>query len=100
MTASTVDRDERTIAVENASYRWAYQLLSFGILVVVAYRSFVFGESAWDLFALVIASGLVPLFYQGSNQALPADWARRKLTTALVGLLAAAAVVAVLLLVR
>jgi hypothetical protein len=52
-----VDRDERTIAVENASYRWAYMFMSFGLLLLVGYRSFVHHESSWDLFALVILGG-------------------------------------------
>ena len=58
MTGTVVHRDERTTAVENASYRWAYLVLSFGLLLIVAFRSFVYGESAWDLLALVVLGGL------------------------------------------
>ena len=36
MKDQTIIRDERTITVENTSYRWGYLLLSFGLLVVVA----------------------------------------------------------------
>ena len=39
-TAPSVQRDERTVAVENASYRWAYLFLSFGLLALVAYILF------------------------------------------------------------
>ena len=49
MSANLVQRDERTTAIENASYRWAYLFLSFGLLLVVAYRSFARQESPWDL---------------------------------------------------
>jgi hypothetical protein len=35
-TIPTVHRDERTLAVENASYRWAYLFLSFALLLLVA----------------------------------------------------------------
>ena len=34
-TASPVERDERTEAVENASFRWAYLVLSYGLLAAV-----------------------------------------------------------------
>ena len=63
--APMVQRDERTIAVENASYRSAYLFLSYGILALVAYRSFVLHESGWDLLALVILGGVVTTAYQG-----------------------------------
>ena len=38
MTPTLVQRDERTIAFENAGYRWSYLFLSFGLLALVAYR--------------------------------------------------------------
>ena len=69
MTTQPIMRDERTVATENASYRWAYLVLSFGLLVSTAYRSFVRHESSWDLIALVILGGAVAIFYQGSRQA-------------------------------
>ena len=59
-----VVRDERTTAVENASYRWGYLFLSFGLLAVVMYRSFVRQEASWDLLALVVISGFVTTVYQ------------------------------------
>jgi hypothetical protein len=30
MSTASITRDERTMAVENASYRWGYLLLAFG----------------------------------------------------------------------
>ena len=48
-------RDERTVAVEEASYRVAYMFLSFALLLDVMYRGMVRGEAAWDLIGLVIA---------------------------------------------
>ena len=47
-TTSTVERDERTVAVENASYRWAYMLLTFALLLDVIFRSLYRQEGAWD----------------------------------------------------
>ena len=43
MIAQSADRDERTLAVENAGYRWSSHVLSFGLLLLVAYRSFANG---------------------------------------------------------
>jgi hypothetical protein len=80
-TTPTVDRDERTVAVENASYRWAYLFLSFGLLALVAYRSFVHRESPWDLMALVVLGGILSAAYQGFNKVLTAGWAATCLLT-------------------
>lgn len=84
-----VPRDERTTAVENASYRWAYLLLSFGLLISVAYRGFVRHESAWDLLALVLLGGVVTTLYQGRHQVLSGRWILlMALTLLLAGVLA------------
>ena len=80
-TAHMVDRDERTTAVENASYRWAYLFLSFGLLALVAYRSFVHRESPWDLMALVVLGGILSAGYQGLHKVLTARWAATCLLT-------------------
>ena len=96
MSAPSIDRDERTIAVENASYRLGYLFTSFGLLALVAYRSFARGESNWDLLALVIVGGLVPNLYQAFNRILTPRWAR----TQVVALIGAAILAAVLVLLR
>ena len=75
MNANAAVRDERTIATENASYRWAHLLLSYGLLGSILYRSFVIHESTWDLMALVIASGAVASLYQGQQRVLSRRWA-------------------------
>ena len=43
MPPTEIDRDERTVAVENAGYRLAYLVLTFGMLAAVAYRAFAWG---------------------------------------------------------
>jgi hypothetical protein len=93
MSAGTVERDERTLAVENASYRLAYLFLAFALLADAAFRSFARRESAWDLLALVVAAGALATVYQAAHRVLSAGWVR---TTALTALLAAgvAAVIA------
>ncbi len=77
----SVQRDERTVAVENAGYRWAYLFLSFGLLVVVALRSFVNHESSWDLLLLVVLGGGVGTAYQGWHRVLSKNWAVASLLT-------------------
>lgn len=89
-TAPTVDRDERTVAVENASYRWAYLFLSFGLLALVAYRGLVHNENTWDLMALVVLGGVLSAAYQRFHNVLTAQWAATcLLTIVLAGALAA-----------
>ena len=80
-TTSIVHRDDRTVAVENASYCWAYLVLSFGLLVLVAYRGFVCNESAWDMLGLVILGGVFNTAYQGFHGVLPRQWAIASLLT-------------------
>ena len=75
MNNQSVTRDERTLSVENSSYRWAYLLLSFGLLGIVAYRGLLWRESNWDLLGLVILGGLVTTFYQGAHRILSRRWA-------------------------
>jgi hypothetical protein len=76
-TPSTVERDERTVSVENASYRWAYAFLSYTLLLDVIYRSLFRHEGAWDLMALVIAGGVVCTIYQTHQKVLSRGWAMK-----------------------
>jgi hypothetical protein len=92
MTGPTVERDERTIAVEGSGYRWSYLVLSFGLLLIIMVRSFVNHQSSWDLFGLVILGGVVNAGYQGAHQVLTRRWGVRVAVTML-----ASAVVAALL---
>ena len=90
MKDQTIIRDERTITVENSSYRWGYLLLSYGLLVVVAYRSFIWRQSSWDLLALVVLGGVVTTLYQWTHRVLSRHWVIVTIVAALL-----AAVVAV-----
>jgi hypothetical protein len=93
---ASLDRDERTVVVENASFRWAYQFVSFGLLVLVGYRSFARGEAAWDLMALVVLGGVVASAYQWSQRVLTVRWA----VHALAGMFVAAVIAALIVLLR
>ena len=96
MTAASVERDERTTTVENAGYRWSYLVLSFGLLVIVAFRSFARGEASWDLIALVIVSGAVNTIYQAMHHVLHRRWA----VVSLAGMVVAALLAALLVVLR
>jgi formate/nitrite transporter FocA (FNT family) len=84
MTSTLVDRDERTVAIENASFRWAYLFLSFGLLTIVAYRSFALAQSSWDLLALVVLSGVVTAAFRYRRRAMTRV-ASRSAVVAIVG---------------
>lgn len=90
-TPQAVERDERTVAVENASYRWAYMLLTYALLVDVMYRSLARHEAAWDLMALVIVGGAVCTVYQARQKILGHGWVMKAVLGAVI-----AAVIAVI----
>ena len=96
MIVSGVQRDERTLHVENASYRWAFHVFAYGLLLIVAYRSFVANETAWDLLALVIVGGMVTSAYQWTHDILTT----RAAATALGGIVLAALLALILVWLR
>jgi len=57
-------RDEREASVDRAGDRLAYLALSYGLLLLVAYRSFAEARASWDLLALVLLGGLVGTAYR------------------------------------
>ena len=63
-------RDEREAAVEQGGDRLAYLVVSYGLLLVVAYRSLVERQASWDLLALVVLGGIVSVGYRMSRRAL------------------------------
>ncbi|MCZ2111865.1 MAG: hypothetical protein LC118_20295 [Dehalococcoidia bacterium] len=73
-TPVAVFRDERTSAVENASFRWAFLAMSFALLGSIAFRALVFRQSNWDLMAIVILGGGISYAYQGLHRAITKRW--------------------------
>lgn len=86
-------RDEREIVVDNAADRMAYLVLSYGLLALVAYRSFMRGEASWDLLGLVLLAGLVGTAYRAWQHALSGRWIVVVGMTAGIACLLAAAIV-------
>ena len=80
-------RDERETGVDHAADRLSYLVLSFGLLVVVAYRGFVDRQTSWDLLGLVILSGVVGAAYRWRGRVISGRWmlvAMASVTLALV----------------
>ena len=88
-TQKSLERDERTLAVENASYRWGYLLLSYALLIDAVYRGKVRHEAAWDLLALVVVGGAVCALYQARRKILVHGWVMKAVLVAcLAGVIA------------
>jgi hypothetical protein len=78
-----VPRDEREAAIDNAADRLSYLVLAYGILAIVAIRSFN-GEASWDLLGLVVLAGAVGLGYRLRQRVVSRPWLMLMLGT-LVG---------------
>ena len=83
-TPQAVERDERTVAVENASYRWAYLVLTYALLVDVMYRGLFRHEAAWDLMALVVVGGVICTVYQARQKTLGHGWVMKAVLGAVI----------------
>ena len=91
-TPQFVERDERTVAVENASYRWAYLLLTYALLVDVMFRSLTRHEATWDLMALVVLGGVVCTVYQTRQKILARGWVMKAVLGACIAAVIAAVI--------
>jgi hypothetical protein len=85
-------RDERETLVDRAADRLAYLVLSFGLLAIVAYRSFADGAASWDLLGLVVLGGLLGTLYRLAQRAVSREWTIVAMGTAVVALVVAAVV--------
>ena len=63
-------RDEREASIDRTADRFAYLVISYGVLAIIAYRSFVDGQASWDLLGLVVLGGVVGAAYRGLHGAL------------------------------
>ena len=67
-TDKSVQADERTLAIVNASNAWVLTFILFALLIDVVCRGVFFHEQAWDLLALVCVPGLVGMIYQAHKK--------------------------------
>jgi hypothetical protein len=80
MNTQSFTHDKRTVGVEKASYRFAFLVISTGLLISVAYRSFALHQKNWDLLFLVIMGGITAL-YRGTHKVLPRRWMMATMAT-------------------
>lgn len=76
-THPTVQADERTIAVAYAANTWGLNFLLYALLIDIIYRSAVLDQACWDLFALIIVSGAINMFYMAKHKALVQVFSRK-----------------------
>lgn len=88
-------RDEREVAIDRAGDRLAYLVVSYGLLLVVAWHSFVDGAETFELLALVVLSGAVGAAYRARHRAFTRDSAI-VLGVTILGALVVAVLIAVL----
>jgi hypothetical protein len=67
-------RDERELSIDRAADRLAYIVTTYGLLLLVIWRSLTRGEAAWDLLGLVIVGGAVSTAYRVINGTLTRSW--------------------------
>lgn len=74
MTNKVVEKDERTIFIENISYKYGYTFIAFALLLDVIYRSLRLNEAPWDLLGIIIISGLVMSVYHYQQKIIGKTW--------------------------
>lgn len=95
-----VTRDERTVAIENASCRLACTILMFGVLLSATLRGLLLNQACWDLLALVALSSGVVIFYRERHHTLAPRWFRLAILLLVTGAVAGLTSVALALLMR
>ncbi len=83
-----VEKDERTMYIENSSYKYGYLFTAFALLINIAYRSFNFNEAPWDLFGIIIISGFVMSIYQYKHNILEKTWIKMFILTLIIAFVA------------
>jgi len=69
-TDQNVKIDERTVAVLHTGNTWGLNFITFALLIDIMYRSVVFHEAAWDLFALLGVCGAISAVYLARHKVL------------------------------
>ena len=85
--------DERAVTVLWAN-TWASNFFVFGLLIDIMYRSIVFHEGCWDLFALLGINGIIAIVYAASHKVRVLN--RKGVIVMAVGTLVAAVISAIL----
>ena len=98
-TEQPVKRDERTVAVENAAFKWGFYSFYLGLLLDCLYRDKVRNEGIGDLFVVLGVGVAVVTVYLIRHKAVVSYWPWRwsKTVVVLAGCVLAAVLVWILL---
>ncbi|MHB8893288.1 MAG: hypothetical protein ACYC65_14740 [Candidatus Limnocylindrales bacterium] len=69
-----IPRDEREERIDRSADQLTAAVLSYGLLVLVVYRS-LRGEAAWDLLGLTVLGGVVGTAYRVRGRVVSRRWA-------------------------
>lgn len=94
-TERPMKRDERTVAVENAAYKWGFYTLFIGLLLDCLYRHKVRNEDIGDLLLVGCVSAAVVSVYLFRHKAAVTHWPwRRRKTVTIIAVSFVASVLA------
>ena len=93
MTNKKIEKDERTVFIENISYSYGYKFITFALLLDIVYRSFRYNEAPWDLFAIIILSSFGMTLYQHRQIILGKIWLKVAALTFAIAIVSAIIVV-------
>jgi hypothetical protein len=99
-TNQAMKADDRMAAVMCASNNWSLTIILFGLLIDIMYRSAVFHEAPWDLFALVVLSGVISAAYAARHEVLGRVFGRKTVIIMVLSALVAAVISAILALTK
>ncbi|WP_434512172.1 hypothetical protein [Desulfitobacterium sp. AusDCA] len=88
-----VEKDERTITVEHASYSMGYKIAMYALLIDTMARSFFLKEASWDLLGIVILCGLVTTVYQLNFKILTKNWVRASILVLIISIIVATVII-------
>ncbi|HZM73034.1 MAG TPA: hypothetical protein VFC71_06625 [Candidatus Polarisedimenticolia bacterium] len=89
--AQLMARDEREARIDDRADRFAYLVMSYRLLAIVAYRGLVERVASWELLALVVLGGVVGFAGRARGGVLTGRWLAVGLTTLVVAAAVAAA---------
>lgn len=91
----SVRADERTVSVLYVANTWGANVIAFGLLLDILYRSAVLHEAPWDLFALLGISGVISMAYLARHKVLWQVFNWRSLIIMAIGAFVAALIGAI-----
>lgn len=91
----SIERDERTITVENKSYSIGYKLALYALLLDTMYRSLFLHQPSWDLLGIVFLCGIVTTLYQLNHKILTKSWVKVSILGLILAIIIAVIIMAV-----